>query len=348
MTPKQARNRAHLTALFGGEFPGHALWFDGPWAEAPEPGDYAVSSLPLTAWRDSLLRTYEGQLAWHEALDDESVPYVKLGTGTELFAAAFGCEVHVYPDSPPAARPLVRSAAEAEALAVPRLSERHLARVFEMGALMREALGPDVPLGVPDIQSPFDVAALIWNKEDLYVAVYEQPDAVHRLVDKCEALLTAFWDAFRGELGEVNFCHCPTAWAPPEMGVWLSEDEAGCLSAPMFARFCRPTLERLSARYGGLFMHCCATADHQYDNFAAIPGLRALNRVFQQPPGEQPAIDRFGATVFMVAWAGEAEINRLLGMARPETRFLFNVGHMPLDAARGCLERLRVRCPRTG
>jgi len=59
---------------------------------------------------------YEGMLKWHDALDDDSVPYVRLPTGTELFAAAFGCPVVVHEDSPPFALHLIASAAEADRL----------------------------------------------------------------------------------------------------------------------------------------------------------------------------------------------------------------------------------------
>jgi hypothetical protein len=173
-----------------------------------------------------------------------------------------------------------------------------------------------------------------------------EPDAVRRLVDKCQQLLINFFDHFLREVGEANLCHCPVAWAPPELGVWLSEDEAGSMSTEMFEAFCLPNLIDLSERYGGLFVHCCATADHQYQSFAKIPNLRGLNRVFQAP-GPRPAIETFSKdTVLMVAWTPEDRVVEMLDMALPETRFLFNMPAQPLDEARRTYDRLRERCPR--
>ena len=45
----------------------------------------------------------------------------------------------------------------------------------------------------------------------------------------------------------------------------------------MFRRFCLPALERLSRRYGGICVHCCANSEPQWDNFTHIPGLRLIN-----------------------------------------------------------------------
>jgi len=180
----------------------------------------------------------------------------------------------------------------------------------------------------------------------MFIATITHPDAVKRLVDKCQRLLKAFFDAFIRDVGECNLCHCPVAWAPPELGVWLSEDEAGSLSSSMFDEFCLPTLIDLSQTYGGLFVHCCANADHQYRNFARIPNLRGLNRVFQAP-GPRPAIEMFSEkTVIMVAWTSEHKVYEMLDMALPETRFLFNMGAQPLEEARRTYDRLRERCPR--
>ncbi len=346
MTADIARNRQKLTDLFAGPFPGHAITFGYPMATRPDVADLAVSDLPLRDWLPWGEENFARMSAQQAALGDDTVPTASLWTGTELFAAAFGCPVHLYDDAmPPAAQPLVRTAAEADALPEPTLDVRPLARVFEFATLLRERLGPDVPIGVPDFQSPFDIAALIWRKEDLFVALLEEPDAVRRLVDKCHRLLKSFYTAYIGAFPTVNLCHCPTAWAPPELGVWLSEDEAGSLSTPIFEEFCLPSLVDLSDTFGGLFMHCCATADHQYASFRRIPRLRGLNRVFQTP-GPRPAIDTFsGHSVLIMAWHSEEEIYQMLRWAHPDTRFLFNPNApATLDETKALLDRLRAAC----
>ena len=314
--------------------------------EIPMPSDVAGSDRLVEEWAPHLIGMYETRLRYHEELGDDSVPYASAHTGTQVFAAAFGCPVHIYPDSPTIALPCVTTADEADRIDLPAIDAPPLDRVWRAAEMMRERLGPDVPIGVPDIQSALDIAALIWRKEDFLLALLETPDAALGLIEKCRQLLTAFLVEFKRRLGEVNYCHCPYAWARPELGVWLSEDEVGAISTEMFEQFALPSLTQLSETFGGIFMHCCATADHQYDNFKRVPNLRGLNRVFQEP-GARPAIEAFTPdTVLMLAWYDEQKINETLDLALPETRFLFNLSACPIDEAKPAFERLRERCPR--
>ena len=348
MTPRELRNRQFLTELFSGSAGTHAIVMDHEKEPASWPGDVAISERPVRDWVPWAIQNFEAMLAFHESLDDDSVPYIQNYTGTEIFAAAFGCDVHLYEKDPPCALPIATSAEEADRIDAPGLDARPLARVFEFCHLLRDRLGPEVPIGVPDIQSPFDIAAMIWRKEDLFVAMHEQRDAVKRLVAKCQALLVDFLNQFKRQFPECNLCHCPNAWAPTELGCWLSEDEAGSMSVEMFEEFCLPSLVELTEGFGGLFVHCCATADHQYGSFKKIPNLRGLNRVFQEP-GAGPAIKAFsGNTVLIVAWYPEENVHDMLRMAQPDTRFLFNMPAQPLDESKGTLERLRTACCKGG
>jgi hypothetical protein len=347
MSSRLEENRAFLRDLFAGPFRGHAIIMDHEAVPSAFPDDYAISERPLKEWLPWAVGNYRARLKWHEALGDDSVPFVPLTTGTEIFAAAFGCPVHVYEGSPPAARPLVTTAREADALPTPSLDAWPLARAFEFAEMLRRELGPEPPIGVPDIQSPFDIAALVWRKQDLFVAMHQEPEAVKRLVGKCHELLESFLAEFMRRFPNCNLIHCPNHWAPPELGCALSEDEAGSMSTPMFEEFCLPSLVDLSETFGGLFIHCCATADHQYQSFRKIPNLRGMNRVFQAP-GPRPAIEAFaGRTVLVTGWGTADDVFKMLDQALPESRFLFNMGAQPLDEAKRTFERLRARCPRT-
>jgi hypothetical protein len=345
---KLERNKQFLTGLFAGSFQGHGLIvvpYEGPYDWSA--GDMVASDHPATYWADRIVGDYEVELRWHEELDDDSVPFARLQTGTQIFASAFGCETHRFEDSPPAALPMVTTPAEADALTVPALSSEPFEKIFEVGHIVQERLGPDAIIGISDIQSPFDIAALIWRKEDLFAAMYEAPDSVKLLTDKCNTLLKGFLAEFQRQFPNCNLCHCPKAWAPPELGCWLSEDEAGSISTGMFQEFCAPGLCDLSETFGGLFIHCCAAADHQYDNFSNLPNLRGINRTFQSP-GPLPAIQTFaGKSVLMVAWFDEETIKAMLDMSLPDTRFLFDLHPQTLDEGKIFLERMRVRCPRS-
>jgi len=345
MTAREATNRQFLRDLFCGPFRGHAILLDGPIGRSDGLGDYLLSDEPVSRWAPGYVESYEKMAAWGEAVDVDSVPFAVLTTNTGIFASAFGCPLHPFQDSNAAAMPIVSNAAEADRLPQPTIDAPLLARYFELADLVHERLGPEAPIGVPDIQSPFDVAALVWRKEQFFQATLEEPDAVVRLVDKCHTLIKQFLHELKRRYREINFVHCPTLWAPPDLGCSLSEDEVGAISVPMFEQFCLPRLTDLSESFGGLFMHCCATADHQYASFRKIPKLRGLNRVFQAP-GPGPAVQAFsGETVLMIAWQSEDDLNRLLDLALPNTRFTFSLPHLPIDDAKRTFARLRERCP---
>ncbi|MFH0795830.1 MAG: uroporphyrinogen decarboxylase family protein [Candidatus Omnitrophota bacterium] len=339
-------NRGFLTDLFGGASHRHAI------ITCPEPikssdGDFLVSKKPVKNWLSWAVTNYESKVKILELFQDDSVPYVNLNTNTGVFASAFGCCLHVYKeDTAACAMPMVETAEEADRLPEPDLNAPAIERFFELANFLRYELGKEVPISVPDVQSPFDIAALVWKKENMMTALYERPDSVLRLVEKCLQLLKIFLRTFIREFPNCNLCHCPTAWAPPEFGVWLSEDEAGSISSEMFVKFCLPSLVALSREFGGMFIHCCANADHQYGNFRRIPNLRGLNRYLpKQSGGPRAVIEAFSEkTVIMPPFENEQKVYEWLDMALPNTRFLFNlpVDLLNIEEAKRMYDRIRV------
>ena len=220
-------------------------------------------------------------------------------TGTEIFAEAFGCAVQRPDDTNPFAIPFVHTAAEADALRVPELSSSSLAYLFDIADELRRRAGPGVPLKPVDIQSPMDIVALIWDKVELFVAMVETPDAVRALAAKVRELFVAFMDEWFSRYGTEYIAHYPDYFMSG--GITLSEDEIGSVSPDMFDGFFRDELVRLSEHFGGIGIHCCADAGHQWEGLRSIPGLRLLNLVKPptRKPGEyiEPAFPFFGADV---------------------------------------------------
>ncbi|MBM4457610.1 MAG: hypothetical protein FJ011_07595 [Chloroflexi bacterium] len=168
----------------------------------PWPTPDAVAARIDWAWRKYQLQLE--QLAW---LDDDSLPFLDVYTGTEIFAAAFGCAVHYPEDNMPFALPLVRTPEEAERLTVPSLDAPSIAQLFTIAEALRDRAGEAALVRLVDIQSPMDIAALIWDKNTFYTALAQTPDAVLRLAHKVKALMTTFLDARFGRFGRE--VHCP-------------------------------------------------------------------------------------------------------------------------------------------
>lgn len=208
-------------------------------------------------------------------LSDDSVPFLDIYSGTEIFAEAFGCNIHRPADNMPFAKPLVQNAAQASRLKTPELSSTPLTILFDIADELRRRAGPGTLVRLPDIQSPMDIAALIWDKNDFYIALLEEKEAVLELVHKIYELLTAFLDEWFSRYGREFMAHHPDYYM--SSGITLSEDEIGVVNSDMFATLFLPELTELSERYGQIGIHCCANADHQWEQLKKVPNLRLLN-----------------------------------------------------------------------
>mgnify|MGYP001810018578 CR=1 FL=1 len=210
--------------------------------------------------------------AW---LDDDRVPCIDMITGTEIFAEALGCPVHRPADNMPFALPFITDAADAARVKVPELSKSTLAYLFDMADELYSRSGKQGHFHMIDVQSPMDIAALVWEKSSFLMGLYDSPEAVKELSHKAYQLLTAFLDEWFRRYGTEFEAHYPSYFM--HGGMTLSEDEVGAVNAEIFEEFFAPELAALSNRYGGISIHCCADAGHQWENFRKIPGLRLLN-----------------------------------------------------------------------
>ena len=224
------------------------------------------------AWAVENYNLRMDQAGW---LDDDRVPCLSPYTGTQIFAEAFGCKVHYPANDMPFALPMFDNMRAVSSLRVPKVHDTPLSTLFEIGRRLRQKAGPDATMQLPDVQSPLDIAALIVNKEEFYVAMHETPQAVHELTAKTKALLTAFFDEWFLEFGASYIAHYPAYYM--EGGITLSEDEVGAFGSGMFNEFVLGSLNELSARYGGIGIHCCADSMHQWGNLLEVKGLQMLN-----------------------------------------------------------------------
>jgi hypothetical protein len=310
-------------------------------------GDYTLSDRPVDEWVSWVVKKYEDQVAHIEAVGSDDVPVAKLGTGTHIYAAAFGSPVKTFEDDNPCALPFLKTAEEADRIEIPDISASPtLARVFELGHKVREKLGPDAYLGPCDMQTGFDTACLIWDKTELYCAMMidEEREAVKRLADKCAVLFKNMLTELRREFPNMSPLHCPGTWCPPELGPWLSNDECGAVSKEVFEEYMLPEIVDLAETFGSIGMHCCADAEHQFESFTKIPSFYGFNRV-QAQKGWLPILDHLagpGSPTHVIDWISDEDIESLLEQAPEGTRFIFQRTIDDVDEARAWLDRMRA------
>jgi len=309
---------------------------------------------PAWVWPWPSLRRERLNSAWEQYahqrermdwLRDDTIPHLALHTGTEIFAEAFGCRVVRPEDNMPFALPLITDASEVAGVRVPELSASSLAYLFDMMDELRQRAGDDAVMKLVDIQSPMDIAALIWDKNDFYPAMLEAPEAVHELAAKVAQFQVTFLDEWFARYGRELVAHYPTYYLP--FGLTLSEDEVGVVNTAMFVEFFLPELEALSQRYGALGMHCCADAVHQWDNFLRIPNLRVLN--FVQPEEVVRSAFRYfaGNVVQMHCWSGDGPCETWPAQYPAGSRFIIEASAATREEALALSEQLWTACGRT-
>lgn len=206
---------------------------------------------------------------------DDTVPFLDMTTGTEIFAEAFGCRVFYPGDNMPFALSRISGVREIPALKTPDMWNTRLARLFETAYALRKRTDAGAVLKLPDIQSPLDIAALIMNKEAFYTAIADDPEAIRELACKTHTLLTQFLDEWFREFGKEFVAHHPDYYM--EYGITLSEDEIGSFGPGPFEKLVLGELNALSERYGRIGIHCCANARHQWGNLKNVKNLCLLN-----------------------------------------------------------------------
>lgn len=220
---------------------------------------------------------YMRQMENMEWLEDNTIPFLSMITGTEIFAEAFGCKVHKPIDNTPFALPMITTVKEAAKIKIPRLEDTKLVTLFEMADKLRDRAGPKALFSFPDLQTPMDIVALIWDKTYLFMAFYDEPEAVQELAAKVKVLLEEFLDQWTQRYGPEFIAHYPDFYMPT--GITVSEDEVGSVSAELYREFFRNELDEIAERYHAIGVHCCANSNHQWENFKNIPNLKLLNIV---------------------------------------------------------------------
>jgi hypothetical protein len=220
---------------------------------------------------------YQRQTEQIEWLDDNTIPFMSMITGTEIFAEALGCKVFKPLNDNPCAIPLILDKSEIYKIKFPKIEDTKLSILFEMADKLKARGGKDALLGFPDLQTPMDILALIWDKNDFFIAMYEDPQIIKELSNKIKLFLIEFLDKWIQRYGSEFMAHYPDYYFPT--GITISEDEIGVVSSDMYKEFFESELHDLANHYGAIGIHCCADSIHQWENLKNTPNLKILNLV---------------------------------------------------------------------
>ena len=221
-------------------------------------------------------RRYLEQLERSTWLEDDTIPNFLLMSGAVIFSESLGSTPYYSPASYwPSPQPIIFSPEDVKKFQIPRLEDTSLMLYFEMADELQARGGKDILFNLPDMQCPMDILAQLWDKNDLYVSMVDEPELVRELAIKIRTFFCEFMDEWFRRYGTEFIAHHPSYYM--NGGISVTVDEIGTISADMYRQFFEEDLHFLSQRYGGIGIHCCANSRHQWENLSKTPGLRMLN-----------------------------------------------------------------------
>ena len=146
-----------------------------------------------------------------------------------LEAEAFGAQIRFAPMEVPAVTgQLVSSLEEAEALEIPALTAGRIPHALETVRLAAERI-TDKPV-IAGMIGPFSLAGRLMDVTEILYTCYDEPEAVHAVMEKTTAFLISYAKALR-EAGAV--------------GVMMAEPLTGILSPDLAEEFSIPYVTKL-------------------------------------------------------------------------------------------------------
>jgi len=250
------------------------------------PNYFAFGGKPRSAkyWSDPKVM-YDFQAAGYEHhlahVDDDVVPYFMPWFGTGVLASAFGCDMREpekQGEDPAIAGPCVQNVQDIAKLKLPDpYQDKWMSRVLQFMDYAREK--GDLPVGPTDLNSPLSTMAQICGYENLFLWMYEEPSAVHELMEMVCETFTRWLKVQKKHSGEpLDASHgLQGVWSPKGVGVWMSDDDLVSISASLYEEFVVEHYSKIFTTFGGGSLHYCGKGNHHLENFKKIKGLRAIN-----------------------------------------------------------------------
>ncbi|MGO9310748.1 MAG: uroporphyrinogen decarboxylase family protein [Spirochaetia bacterium] len=251
-------------------------------------------------------RSFDNQMACIAttlAAKTDWMPFLEPWHGVGVYANLFGCPYDWTVCDYPQTRYAISTPEEARRIEKPDWRSGEICRlVMESIRYFRNRVGDAIPISCTDTQSPIDTATLIWQTDSFFLACYEEPDTVHRLLDMITDVIIEFSLAQLAAIGpnpaRPGHNACLTRGRGRSSGIGLSDDLATVVSPRMYEQFCRPYNERIGEALGGVVVHSCgAWHPRMIETIRGTKGLQGVELAFskdEDPSPSSPEVVRDG------------------------------------------------------
>jgi len=210
-------------------------------------------------------------------LPGENIPAFFPDMNATMLASAFGGEIHLGEQGGMWVDPVVREPEDVEKLAEPHYRAGRVGEGFRRYEMIIERVNGKVALRPPDMQGPLSTASLLWQQDRFMMAMYDAPEAVHRLLNLVTDYLIGLLRYVRSTYDYVMEPFWPFIAMPPELGCSITEDFMPLLPPDLYREFGLPYTTRMAREFGGIYIHCCGDWMQHIDAVKQIPGLRGMD-----------------------------------------------------------------------
>ena len=204
--------------------------------------------------------------------------YLEPWYGVGIYATAYGCKYEWVPGDAPQVRPIYKSLDEIDNIKKPDIAAcDELLVVLDMIRYFKEKTGGALEIVLTDTQSPNDTASLIMDTSEFFAATIEEPERLHPLLQSITDLICQFSDEQKNLIGErfTKPGHQMISLTDSS-GISVSDDNMAFISNQSYNDTCLRYNNMLSDHFGGIALHTCGNAVH---NFPRLLQTRGLNTV---------------------------------------------------------------------
>ncbi len=241
----------------------------------------------------SMERSLELQLgALHKSMEYQSdIPnFLEPWYGIGTLASSFGIDYTWHKGQAPAFAPKFKSIKEALNAPVIPVKDTHIGHhTLTMIDYFLEKTQGRIPMSLCDVQSPFNVAAMLVDMNALFVGFYECPDYVIELFDRIIGLLTDFTHEQVARIGEAMVWP-GHGFASSRVfeGLGMSDDYSILLSPDQYRQFAGSSLARAASDFNGSVFHSCGNWSHLAPVIKQLPDLRMVDGAFGSQTDPSP------------------------------------------------------------
>jgi len=261
-----------------------------------EPIGYTPANLSFDI--DDYEGWYQEAMAYYRSLRrdrDDNILALNTNMGTYVIPSAFGAETRRFSDGRRYIdRPVIYQAKDVDRIKPLPLMDTILGNQIKLVKYFESKAKGGVHIRIPDIQNPLGVAEMLWESNDFFISLLEEPSTVHKLLEIITEVLIDYISRLKKICPEMIPITWPGVWAPAEKGVHLSDDTMSMIAPEIYEEYGVRYNNIISREYGGIFLHSCTTNERYFESIIKNEGLRSINFAAQYSSDMEKIYGFFG------------------------------------------------------